>query len=279
MTAGHYDLAALDIPAEAATRASASVEAGAVTMLAVSGRWASGKDTIAALAMEGLGYPDARRLSVGRNVCAEGDRIIAAIRAAGEPVAAAKIAADDLGVPFVAADRAVDLLWSAVVEDGLDATTVRHAAVRPALEFFGSVRRQQDPFYWLRPVMQAAVTAAAEGQSCYITDVRTPEEVAWAKRLGFLLVRIDISEETQKRRLEQRDGISWRAAHTRSPLETALDNLRVFDLRIDNNDDCWPSVEMPAVATIVDFVRHRRERSTTIARPQQAAPPAADASA
>lgn len=253
------DIAILGIEPPLLEQVLASVEAGRVVMLAVSGRLASGKDTIAALAMEGLGYADAQRLSVGKNICAEGDQVVAAIRAAeGNHRQAATLASQSLGIPPIAAERAVDLLWEATVENGLETTLVRHPAVRPALEFIGSVRRQQDSLYWIKPVMRAAVHAAVEGRSCYLTDVRTPEEVVWAKRLGFVMVRIDITTETQRRRLAQRDGSPWKASLVSSPLERALDDSTAFDLRVDNNDDCWPSTSMQSVIKIIEAVKRRQ---------------------
>jgi hypothetical protein len=226
-----------------------------VTLLAVSGRLASGKDTVARLAMEALGHADAERLSVGKAVCAEGDVLVAAIAASGgDPARAAVIGAGALGVAPAEARPVVDLLWSAVTADGLETTTERHPAVRPALELWGGIRRQHDPLVWIRPPMRRAVVLASEGRSSYLTDVRTPEEARWAKRVGFVLVRIEVDERTQRRRAARRDG-GWNGAAACSALETALDGYDAFDAVVWNGDECEPSVDMPAVQAVVAALR------------------------
>jgi hypothetical protein len=252
------ETAALGLDEAVVARAAGLVAERRVTLLAVSGRLGSGKDTVARLVMDSLGHADAERLAVGTAVCAEGDVLVAAIAASGgDPARAAALGARALGVTAAAARPVVDRLWSAVTADGLETTTKRHPAVRPALELWGGTRRRRDPLFWIRPPMRRAAALAAEGRSSYLTDVRTPEEARWARKLGFVLVRLEVDAHTRRRRCARRDG-GWNAAAACSALETALDGYEDFDVCVDNGDDCEPSVDMPAVRAVAAALRARR---------------------
>lgn len=108
--------------------------------------------------------------------------------------------------------------------------------VREVLKFWGNdVRRAQNPDYW---VDMAAVYAKEQrdmGVSCIIPDVRRQNEAGFIKDAGGLLVRLNVSEEEQRRRLLRRDNkLSDRSAFTHVT-ETDLDEYDRFDLILDTD--------------------------------------------
>lgn len=108
--------------------------------------------------------------------------------------------------------------------------------VREVLKFWGNdVRRAQNPDYW---VDMAAVYAKEQRDmdvSCIIPDVRRQNEAGFIKDAGGLLVRLNVSEKEQRRRLLSRDNkLSDRSAFTHIT-ETDLDDYDRFDLILDTD--------------------------------------------
>lgn len=67
-------------------------------------------------------------------------------------------------------------------------------------------------------------------------DLRLPNEKTLLERHGFLIIRLDITEEEQRRRLKEKYGI-YDESILNHRTEMALDNAN-FDLRIDVTDKC-----------------------------------------
>ena len=119
--------------------------------------------------------------------------------------------------------------------------------VREVLKFWGNdVRRAQNPDYW---VDMAAVYAKEQrdmGISCIIPDVRRQNEAGFIKDAGGLLVRLNVSEQEQMRRLLSRDNkLSDRSAFSHIT-ETDLDYYNRFDL-ILNTDSMSPEEVTDAI--------------------------------
>ena len=71
--------------------------------------------------------------------------------------------------------------------------------------------------------------------SCIIPDVRRQNEAGFIKDAGGLLVRLNVSEKEQRRRLLSRDNkLSDRSAFTHIT-ETDLDDYDRFDLILDTD--------------------------------------------
>ena len=108
--------------------------------------------------------------------------------------------------------------------------------VREVLKFWGNdVRRTQNPDYW---VDMAAVYTKEQrdmGVSCIIPDVRRQNEADFIKDADGLLVRLNVSEKEQRRRLLSRDNkLSDRSAFTHIT-ETDLDDYDRFALILDTD--------------------------------------------
>lgn len=108
--------------------------------------------------------------------------------------------------------------------------------VREVLKFWGNdVRRAQNPDYWVDMAAGYAKEQRDMGVSCIIPDVRRQNEADFVKDAGGLLVRLNVSEEEQRRRLLRRDNkLSDRSAFSHIT-ETDLDEYDMFDLILDTD--------------------------------------------
>lgn len=217
-------------------------------LVALSGKAASGKDSVAE-ALTRTGGPWAR-LAFAAAVKDEAQRIIDTVTAAPDEPAAGAAAARDLAASRSDAARAVGLVWTDVRSGAVRAGTQRHPAVRALLQFWGGIRVRDDPAYWLAPAATRLAGLRAEGVNVVLTDVRLPPEAEWARREGFLLVRLDAPEDVRWRRMVERDGVAPDRAALRDRSETALDDYPGFDLRLDNSGPIGPTV-----AAITDALR------------------------
>lgn len=108
--------------------------------------------------------------------------------------------------------------------------------VREVLKFWGNdVRRAQNPDYWVNMAAGYTEEQRSMGVSCVIPDVRRQNEAGFIKDAGGLLVRLNVSEEEQRRRLLRRDNkLSDRSAFTHIT-ETDLDDYDRFDIILDTD--------------------------------------------
>lgn len=108
--------------------------------------------------------------------------------------------------------------------------------VREVLKFWGNdVRRAQNPDYWVDTAAGYAEDQRSMGVSCVIPDVRRQNEAGLIKDAGGLLVRLNVSEDEQRRRLLSRDNkLSDRSAFNHIT-ETDLDEYYRFDLILDTD--------------------------------------------
>ena len=119
--------------------------------------------------------------------------------------------------------------------------------VREVLKFWGNdVRRAQNPDYWVDMAAVYAKEQVGSGVSCIIPDVRRQNEAGFINDSGGLLVRLNVSEKEQRRRLLSRDNkLSDRSAFTHIT-ETDLDDYDRFDV-ILNTDSMGPEEVADAI--------------------------------
>ena len=238
-----------------AAEALAHVRSGSVVLLALNGKLASGKDTVAPAVLARVGAADPQHLSYATWLKNEIDLVVATVTIAQSPQEAAVEVAERLGVDELDAGFVTGVLWqpTRLAGHGLTARS-RTPEMRLVLQYWGTeVRRRQDDAYWVKRALRDAVAALARGHSVYFTDVRFPNEVEWAQRLGFPVVRLEVDAETQRQRHVARDGIEPDAQALRHPSETGLDGYAGFDAVIDNTGPLADTVE-----TIVALIANAR---------------------
>ena len=214
-------------------------QAGAgVVLLAVSGRLAAGKDTVAERAMLRCAPGATTIIRFGAGVVTEVRRIAAVLaghQAAGlDRHAALAACAAELGHETGHLQQLTDVLWSPLARQGTEVVGGRTATARQACQIWGTTRREADPLIWVRQGLTEALRTAAAGTSVVIPDVRTPVEADAVRAVGFLLVRVTAGAEERRRRLATRDGLVLRAQELEHSTETALDDYPSFDLVVDS---------------------------------------------
>lgn len=105
--------------------------------------------------------------------------------------------------------------------------------MRQILQKYGTeYRRKEKDSYWVDKLEEVIINN--KDKDICIADARFVNELKMLKRQGFYLVKIDISNEEQEKRLKQRDGNSIkRIEHTS---ESAFEDYKDFDLELNNNN-------------------------------------------
>lgn len=218
--------------------------------LVVSGRLASGKDTVAEAVMHRLGRQDAVRVSFATPLRKEVDELIAAIRETGADAAVETVARVG-GITTEKARYTAELLCQALAANPDVHSHVRTREIRLALQEWGTdVRRSADSEYWVKQAMRQVVELLAEQRPVYVTDARFPNEVAAARNLGFLAVRLEVDLPIRAARLKARDGLDIDPAAENHPSEMELENYTGFDLWVDNSGDLDTTVTNVVAALV-----------------------------
>ena len=217
-----------------------------ILLLALSGKLASGKDSLAYEAMNNLGHSDAVHVYFGDSIKGEVDQIIALISSReGTVDSFVREVESEQGVSSDYIVEIVNLLLLEKNNSTLCTARDRTASMRRVLQLWGTeVRREQDPLYWVNKTLKTALSWACKGKSVYLTDARFPNEVTPAQSVGFVVVRVEISKETQEARLLSRDGIAVDLKATTHSSEVALDGYSGFDITIDNNAEFGETLKM-----------------------------------
>lgn len=203
--------------------------------LVVSGRLAGGKDTVAEAVMRSIGCDDAVRVSFATALRAEVDALIDGVRREG-PLEAVRTVARIGGVNEDRARQTADLICKALEADPGVHSYIRTREIRLALQEWGTdVRRAADDEYWVKQAMRQVVENLAEQRPVYVTDARFPNEVAAARNLGFLAVRLEVDLPIRAARLKARDGLDIDPAAENHPSERELEEYTGFDLWVDNS--------------------------------------------
>ena len=209
-----------------------------VILLALSGKLASGKDSLALGTMERLGVIEPIHVYFGDAIKNEINQTIALLNSLNRPSAEqfAKLIEIEQGVSSIhLAEIAELLIYDFEHNIKLDARD-RTPNMRRVLQLWGTeVRRSQDPLYWVNKTLKKALTYALNGYSVYLTDARFPNEVAPSQEIGFVVGRIEITPEVQQERLFSRDSLAVDPSATSHSSETSLDGYTGFDLVVENN--------------------------------------------
>ena len=216
--------------------------------LVVSGRLAGGKDTVAEAVMRSLGCDDAVRVSFATALRAEVDALINGVRSEGAHEAISAVSR----IGGVSADKArptAELICKALSADPDVHSYIRTREIRLALQEWGTdVRRAADDEYWVKQAMHQVVENLAEQRPVYVTDARFPNEVAAARNLGFLAVRLEVDLPVRAARLKARDGLDIDPAAENHPSERELEEYTGFDLWVDNSGALETSVSCVVAA-------------------------------
>lgn len=224
-----------DLDPELVASAFESFDSWANIILAFSGKIGAGKDTTAPLSYELLGFSkEAQRTDAfGYELKAELNGLIQTIDSSPTILDAAAKISRESGVTLEEADHTVRLIFDEIRSGRLKNAYDRTTGSRAALQYWATeVRRAQDALYWVKPVVKRAIASATEGVSTLITDVRFFTEAWGVLDAGGSIVRIDISEEEQRRRILERDGIEISEAAKTHSSETELDRFDSFTVRV-----------------------------------------------
>jgi len=203
--------------------------------IVVSGRLASGKDTVAAEIMRILGFPDAVRVSIASPLRDEVNAVLDMVRD-NEPLKAVarisdygKLSADSATQVRFLADRAL-------LEDPGVTSYTRTAAMRALLQHWGTdVRMAEDPLYWTRRAVLNVFSLMSADSAIFVTDARFVGDIDMMHAVGFCSIRLETSPAVRAERLFDRDGIHMDAESGDHNSETALDAYENFDLSADNS--------------------------------------------
>jgi dephospho-CoA kinase len=224
--------------------------------LALSGKMASGKDTIARAALNELGL-DHVRINLADAIRHELQHCYDLADTDPELVRAHLS-------PWAANDHEheiVDQLVS-IARSNRDAWE-RTSATRLGLQQLAWLGRQHQPDLWIarhRHQIDTWTAGTSPDESglpvLLTTDVREADEVHALHQAGYLLVRLLVDPAVQRRRLRQRDQLTADHSVTH-PNETALDELdgplaACFAAVIDNNHR-----QADTVAQLVALLRDR----------------------
>lgn len=204
----------------------------------ISGKMASGKDTVAA-ELDRIRYNGAAiTLRYGDLMRRELDQALAAWRANPKMGTNEVIEslAHSLRLDFGRAGELAQALYDDFeTSQGQLTAWDRTNGLRFALQSLGgSWRSAEDPDYWARMAALNSMRARANAP-VLLTGGRFEPDVEIPSMLGALVLRIDVSEQVQLDRLRTRDGLSPDPETLRHPGETLLDSWPGFTSRIDGN--------------------------------------------
>lgn len=204
--------------------------------IVVSGKMASGKDTVAAELNTELYADQAVLLRYGDLMRQELDEALAAwSRDPDMPtLQAVALVRSILGLTPEQATLIVDALESDMRSSrGTLTAHDRTNGIRFALQSLGgSWRTGPDQDYWARSACLAALRAA-QTSPVILTGGRFTPDVEIPRMLGATVIRLDVSVEVQRTRLAERDGLSPDEETLRHPGEVLLDDWEGFTARLD----------------------------------------------
>lgn len=213
-----------------------AAQVAAAPRLVVSGRLASGKDTVAAAVMTDLGHTDSVQVSFATALRDEMAVLLDAVRSCTDIEGAVLAVARVGSVPTDTARPTATLLWQAVSQDPAITPWTRTREMRLALQDWGTdVRRAADPHHWVKLGARRTLEAISTGRAVHITDARFANEVQIARSLGFHAVRLEVDLDVRSRRLWDRDGLTIDPTSENHPSEAELETYRGFDQWVSNN--------------------------------------------
>lgn len=183
-----------------------------VFLLSVSGKMASGKDSVGEIITEDLrkkGY-DIINVSFGELIRKEIESVVSGFKYEEK-------------LSNATADEILTLI------NILNGESVygRSPNARKALQYWGTdVRRKQNYNYWIQKMSEFIIDAANAGLSLNVTDSRFPNEVELIELLHGEVIRLNVSKEVQIKRIQSRDNMEVNEDALNHSSETALDNYK-----------------------------------------------------
>lgn len=240
----------------------ASLATGELAWVIVSGRMASGKDSLAPhLVLPGISTEE---VTYGRALREDLGTIIPVVRDAmldgtfDDPQERERlvfITRERLDYTVSSARALVSAIGAELARD-INATgyNTRTDGMRTLLQNMGSAWLPT-PDHLPRTAGKLAMRFLAEGRSVRMVGGRLPNEVSVPQLAGALALRLDVSRGTQLRRLAGRDGLGLTpelAASLDHATESSMDDF-AFNFRL-NNDHDGEEAMVRAIATMQSFV-------------------------
>ena len=202
-------------------------------LLAVSGKMAAGKDTVAEPVASRL-WPgsEIHKVAFADALRAEINEIIDVLRSPMGDGAQQAMIVSKMDCSYKQAMMMHGILWKAVnLDKGL--TSADHTPeMRKAMQYWGTdVRRAYEDKYWVWKARHAIDSLLSSGATVVVTDARFPNELDLVHSMGGLILRLDVDRDTQRQRLLARDG-SFDEGRLAHESETAADGYRDFDARV-----------------------------------------------
>ena len=210
-----------------------------VLVLGVSGKLGAGKDTVAPLVLDSLGYTNSVHEFFAKHLKVEVTEAIQKVKDSSTLGSAIDRIELEQNVERDKAELIVDNLWTDVKSGLVADAYIRTSSTRFALQFWGSdIRREQDPNYWVKKAIRSTVTNAAEGKSVLVTDARFENEIDALMALGAFASRLHVSADVQRERIFNRDGIYPSSEALNHISEISLDRYErnsFFDVVVDTD--------------------------------------------
>lgn len=119
-------------------------------------------------------------------------------------------------------------------KDG-DELYVKNNAYRQLTQYIATVfRKTFGEDIWVTFVAKEAINMTKEGKKIVCDDLRLPSEKEIFQSYGFKIIRLDVSEATQKMRIQARGDGKISHEQLNHPTEIALDNAE-FDVRLNTD--------------------------------------------
>lgn len=195
-----------------------------VVLFAMSGKMASGKDTVGSLISEKLMEEGfwVVETSFGKLIR---DEIDLAVKMNNKGEDLSVLAAEEKDVKHLVALLNGEDIYG------------RSERSRAALQFWGTeIRRNWNPNYWIEKMEEFIEDAVLKGQSVNLTDVRFPNEADLVRKYKGDVIRLVVPKQVQIERIEARDGITVEENALNHKSEIALDNYP-FPMTFDGTKD------------------------------------------
>lgn len=113
-------------------------------------------------------------------------------------------------------------------------TKNKNDTIRGFLQYWGTeVWRNKDINHWVNKTKYKIKELNKDGYVALVTDGRFPNEINMINEIGGKTIRIKISEETQLKRLMERDGVLPTDEQLKHESEVSLDEYKNFTLIIE----------------------------------------------
>lgn len=242
----------LRVPTGSYDHALAALATGQQTWLILSGKMTAGKDTVAPELVDIVGS-DVAMLRYGDLMRAELNPALDLLREWMGTYGPERVVTEAhlreiiagevktlLSLTIEQARELVDVLAPEMHQSNQTLTaSARTNGIRKILQYLGDEWRcPNDRDYWARAAALAALDAVNAGWSVILTGGRFLPDVEIPRAAGALVVRIDVTRQTQLDRLRSRDGLDP-DEETLAALdhigETELDDWPHFDVRVAND--------------------------------------------